>query len=210
MMRYIGVLLIMLVFSGCFGGERQNQKPVPDPDDIRTDSTTITLTPVELFKGESAKFQPFLGAMSGAFKLSYEGAKPNLQLDIDIWQNGKKLRGAGSVGDVFFSSNEQAVREVEVIISMETVIGKEDEERIKIGTYRDSGSALMTYSVPRDAKLKMRGLMQNYNPVTFSADETVHVWGVQATSKDHMITGDFSPEAMNRLEWAVIFTLRSK
>lgn len=82
----------------------------------------ITLTPVDLFKGDGAKLQPFLGAMSGAFKLSYEGNKPNASLDLDIWKNGKKVGSFGSIDDLFFSSDDPESHEVEVIISIETVL----------------------------------------------------------------------------------------
>jgi hypothetical protein len=138
------VFISMLAFltSGCtqlFESETSEQSKGP---------TEITLTPNDLFKGDGAKFKHFLGSMSGAFKLRYEGNKPNANLDIDIWQNGKKVASSGSIGDLFFSSEES--REIEVIISIVTISieGYDEFNTIKVGTIHDTGSRLGTFTIP--------------------------------------------------------------
>lgn len=174
-----------------------------------TKVTEITLTPVELFKGDGAKFRPFMGAMSGAFKLRYTGRKPHATLHIDTWQNGKKVATVGSIGELFFSSEARDSKELEVIISIDKVSleGKQAFNTIKVGTQHKSGSNIATFTVPWDNKLNAIGLINYSEPLTFHTDETVHLWGMQATSTNEIRTSDFSPEALSRLEWAIIFTL---
>ncbi len=173
----------------------------------------FTLAPVELFQGDEAKYQPFLGNMTGAFTLRYDGSKPNVALDIDVWQHGKKASGAGSVGDLFFSLDQQNNRgEVEVILSVETMSGTEgqdDYDRVKVGVFHDSGSSLATFTVPHSKKLTGRGLMAGQLARTFTvADLPAPVWGIQATSTNQMRAADLSEESLSRLEWGLIFTLR--
>lgn len=204
-MRLIAcVLILLLSLTGCVA---ESVKPVPKSKD---EPTEITLTPVDLFKGDGAKFQPFLGAMSGAFKLRYEGNKPNANLDIDIWQNGKKVASSGSIGDLFFSSEDQASDEIEIIISIDTFSNEDQDDfnKIKVSTIHDSGSNLYTFTIPWDKELTARGLISNNEPRTFNAEESVYVWGMQATSTNKIHTADFTPESLSRLEQAIIFTLR--
>jgi hypothetical protein len=200
------IIMLTLVSTGCtslFGSETPKAEQMKGPAEI-------TQTSVELFKGEGAKFQPFLGLMSGAFKLSYEGNKPNATLDIDIWQKGKKVASAGSIDDLFFSTEAKESREVEVIISIDTISieGQDAFKTIKVSTRQNSGSSTATFTIPWDKKLTAMDLIYHNEPRTFYADESVHLWGMQATSSNIMSTADFSPESMSGLEWALIFTLR--
>lgn len=169
----------------------------------------MTLTPVDLFKDDGARFEPFLGPMSGAFKLRYQGDKPNAILSMDIWKEGKKIASAGSIHDLFFSADEQAKHEIEVIISIETdsIEGKDNATKIKVSTLNDSGSDHSTFTIPSDKGLTSRSLISNKQPRSFTTDEPVHVWGMQATSTSAILSADLSLESLSRLEWAIIFTL---
>lgn len=200
------VVLTLIMVTGCsFFHETQTPelKYLDGP-------TTITLTPVELFKGDEAKYKMFLGGMTGAFKLRYEGPKPNASLHTVIWEDGKSSESS-SVGDLFLSSREQENREIEVIISIETLSSKENQderEQVKVEIVQDSGSSLSTFTVPHDKKLTGRGLMANQIKRTFAADQPVPVWGMQATSKNFMQTADLTEESIRGLEWGLVFTLR--
>ncbi len=198
------VLILLLSLTGCVA---EREKPVPESKDKPPE---VTLTPVDLFKGDGAKFQPFLGAMSGAFKLRYEGNKPNANLDIDIWKNGKKVASSGSIGDLFFGSDDRASHEVEVNISIDTVSieGQDNFNKSKVDTIHDSGSSLVTFTTPWDKELTARSLIYNNEPRTFIAEKSVYVWGMQATSTNEIRTADLSLESLSRLERAIIFTLR--
>jgi hypothetical protein len=201
----VGIVILLLTLTGCTGSGSEKSD-----NDIKDEPTKITLTPVDLFEGDGAKFELFLGPMSGAFKLRYEGKKPNAILDIDLWQNGKKVDSYGSIGDLFFSSNDQEKHEVEIIISIDTpsIEGQNNHNVIKVGTIYDTGSSLSTVTRPSDKKMTGRGLIQNNKPLTFTTEDSVHVWGMHATSTNMMYTADFSPESLSRLEQAIIFTLR--
>ncbi|CAM4247255.1 hypothetical protein FHS16_001436 [Paenibacillus endophyticus] len=166
----------------------------------------MLLTHVDLFKGAGAKFQPFLGPMSGAFELSYKGTKPNVWLDIDIWKQGKKVSSGGSIGDLFFHPDLQKNHKVEIIISIEAVFidGQYEFNTIKVRAGNDSGSSLSTFTVPWDKSLTSRGLIFPSDPLTFKADDSIPV----STSTNMISTADLSPDSLKGLESAIIFTLR--
>lgn len=199
MRKLASLLFIMCFLVGCTAEPSSKVKP-----------TTIKLTPVDLFQGSGEKFKPFLGPMSGAFKLRYAGNKPNVRIDIDIWENGKKVSNAGSIGDLFFSTDElTASDEIEIIISIDTVSLQNDEifKQIKLNVRHDSGHSLYTFTVPWDEKYGPQGLLQHSRPMTFQASESIYVFGLHATSTNGIRTGDLSPESLARFEKAIIFTL---
>ncbi|WP_138753114.1 hypothetical protein [Paenibacillus sinopodophylli] len=201
------LLFIALLMSGCtqlLESETTNTNSNKEPAEI-------TLKPIDLFKGAGAKFQPFLGSMSGAFELHYEGKKPNARLDIDLWENGKKVSSYGSIGDLFFSSEDDKSQKVEIIIAMDPTTSNEDEDPFtitKVASIHGASTSLVTFTIPRDKKLTASGLVNYQEPVSFMADEDEHVWGLQATSSGMMRMADFSPDSLAGLEWAIIFTLR--
>lgn len=201
-MRLLACAVIVLIsLAGCSIESNPTESNKP---------TSITLTSVDLYKGDGAKFKPFLGTMSGAFKLKYKGTKPNAHLDIDIWEDGKKVSSAGSVGDLFFSSDDEGSSDIEIMIAVNT-ISKEDQDRykeIKINLIHDSGSSFVTFTIPWDEKYALEGLISSGQSQTFAADESVYVWGMQSTSTNWIHTADLSPESLSRLEKAIIFTLR--
>ncbi|MCR8656448.1 hypothetical protein [Paenibacillus endoradicis] len=204
-MRTIACLVILLLaLTGC---TTELQTSVPEKKD---EPTEITLTPVELFKGEEAKYKPFLGNMCGAFKLSYKGNKPNANLDIDIWKNGEKVESSGSLGDLFFSSENLESTEIEIIISIDTISmeGQDDVNQVKVSKMNGSGSSTAIYTIPRDKELITRGLLNNPNVLTFTTENSVPLWGMQSTSGNYISGGDLSTESLIKLEHAIIFTLR--
>lgn len=202
-MRLKALIVVMLiVLTGC-SAETPVVKPEP---------ATIKLVPVDLFKGNAAKLKLFLGPMTGAFTLAYEGEKPNAYLDIDIWKNGQKVESAGSIGDLFFSHEDTTSSgEIEIIISIDnpvSISGNSEFGTIKVSTIHQSGSGLYTFTIPWDKKLSTKGLIQDTEPSSFSAGDPVHVFGMHATSTNSIRVADFSPESLSRMEWALLFTLR--
>lgn len=212
----ICLFIILLVISGCTNDSKQtvtNNKSETTEEATGTEDTTktkenkITLTPVDVFAGDAAKFKPFLGTMSGAFKLSYEGNQPNVWLDLDIWENGKKVATKGSIGQLFYSSEENpSSGEVEVIMSVDTVPveGNDDIRLIKVA----AGSGLYTTTIPWDNKLTLQGLFQNNEEQSFTYNQPIYAFGVQATSANSMITAEPTAESLSKTEWALVFTIR--
>jgi len=197
-------LLLLLSLVGC---SAESSEIIPER---KTKPTVITMTSVDLYKGDRAKFKPFLGTMSGAFKLEYKGTKLNAHLDIDIWEDGKKVSSAGSVGDLFFNSEDKVSHELEIIIAINTISieGQDQYKEIEINLMGDSGYSFVTFTTPWDEKYTLQGLISTFESQTFPADETVYVWGMHASSTNSIPTADISPESLNRLEKAIIFTLR--
>ncbi|MCG7381935.1 hypothetical protein [Paenibacillus sp. ACRRY] len=198
----IYILLFLLVLTGCSG--ESEDTIIPD----KKISNSLTLTPVDLTKGEAAKLKPFLGTMSGAFKLKYEGEKPRANLDMDIWKNGEKVDFAGSIGDLFFSPEGQMENstEIEVIISIDTVRIEEQKETciVKIST----GSGLATFTLPWNPELKGRGLIQHTETLTYTTDRPIPTFAMHATSSNQVFAGDFTEEALSKTDWALVFTVR--
>lgn len=196
------VFILLSLVTGCISGSSV-------PERINT-PLTITLTPIDPFQGEAAKLKPFLGNMTGAFTLRYEGTEPKANLDIEIWNYGKKVKFIGGVGDLFFTPNKEERKEIELIISIDTVavIGQDNMNHMKIGIVHESGTGLYGFSTPTDQKMMGRGIISYYEPQSFIAQGTVRVWGMQMTSANRMITADFSQESLSKVEQAILFTLR--
>ncbi|MEO2203409.1 hypothetical protein ABGV42_06665 [Paenibacillus pabuli] len=196
------ILLLLFVLTGCSA----ESADTIIPDELNPNS--ITLTPVDLTQGEAAKLRPFLGTMSGAFKLRYEGEKPGASLDMDIWENGRKVDSAGSIGDLFFKPEGQieSGTEIEVIISIDTVRTEEQKEIciVKIS----AGSGLATFTLPWNSELKGRGLIQHTEALTFTTDRPVPAFAMHATSSNQVFAGDFSEDTLSKTEWALVFTVR--
>lgn len=200
------ILIVLMILTGCFAGTKEQIS-----SENHSTSANIQLTPVDLFQGEAAKFKLFLGPMTCAFKLEYEGNKPNASLDIDIWKNGQKVDSAGSIGDLFYSSDEQKdSKEIELIISVDTesIEGQKESCKIKVNTNSHSGSSLSTFTIPWDKKLTAHGLIQDTRPRSFSIDQPVHVFGMHATSSNRIHAADLSTDSLRNTEWALVFTLR--
>ncbi|MBB3112757.1 hypothetical protein FHS18_004859 [Paenibacillus phyllosphaerae] len=206
MRRMLGLLMILcLALTGCADEENQ-----PEPDS-KAESAKITLTPVDPFEGEAAKLKNFLGTMTGGFKLRYEGdGKPNATLNLDLWENGKKVGSFGSIMDVFFDPGDPDNREVEIIMSIDSVpaAAQGGVDSIKVGIVHDSGTGVSTFTRPVDPKLTARGLIHYSEPVTLTATGDVPVWGMHATSTNSIRSGDFTQEALSGMEWGMIATLR--
>lgn len=200
------ILMVLMILSGCFAGTKERISP-----ENNSAAAKIQLTPVDLFQGEAAKFKLFFGPMTGAFKLKYEGNKPIVSLDIDIWKNGQKVDSAGSIGDLFNSSDEEKDRnEVELIISvdMESIEGLDESRKIKVNTNSHSGSSLSTFTIPWDKTLTAQGLIQDTRSRSFTIDQPVHVFGMHATSSNEIHTADLTTDSLRKTEWALVFTLR--
>ncbi len=200
MRKWIGVVLIMFFMTGCVQNDEQTDA-----------KTIITVKPVDLYKGESAKFKPFMGTMSGAIKLGYMGKKPNASLDLEIWQKGKPAESVGSIGDLYFSSEDaDKNREIEVIIALEDDVDGQ-KMRVKLGTFYDSGNSVSTFTIPLEIKLMARGVLNDSEPRSFASEDNAAdpVWAMYATSSNVIRTADLTLEALKEQEWALVVLYRS-
>ncbi|MBH5320340.1 hypothetical protein I6N90_21340 [Paenibacillus sp. GSMTC-2017] len=195
------VLIIALSLTGCATGSGKS---------THEEAAKITVTTVDLFKGDAEKFKPFLGNMSGSFKLNYKGTKPNAILDVELWENGKKSKSLGSLFDIFWRSEKAKRNELEFIISIDTtfVEGQDDLSEIKIVEKSERGTNSYGFSHLWDKKIKAHGLISTRSPYTFPAKGDVHIWGMHATTTNQIRVSDFSPESLKNMETAIIVTLR--
>lgn len=206
------MLVLLIALSSCTKETAPSDSIRGNASPAAAEARTVTITPVDLFKGDGKKFQPFLGLMSGAFKVQYEGAKHNAALDIELWKDGKKASLAGSLSDLFLNAKDTDQREIELIISIDTVTSASSNQEqfttIKVATMRGDGSSLATFTIPWDKKLSTRGLIQPSEPRSLTDAAPIYVWGMQATSNDMIHTADFSPDSLSSLEYGLLFTLR--
>jgi len=199
-MRLITCILIVLIFlTGCTADKHESKIE---------HKAKITITPVDLFKGEAAKFRPFLGTMSGAFKLRYEGNKPNVNLDVDIWENGQKVSSAGSISDLFFRADTSNELEIMISINRISLGGQDGLNKINISVINNSGFNHVTFTTPWEKELTTQGLIHNKGSYTFIAEKLEYVWGMQATSTNKIHTADLTLDSLSKLEKAIILTLR--
>lgn len=192
----ISILITLLLLVGCSAIET-NQKH------------GVTVTSMELFHGKEERFKPFLGNMSGAFQLKYSGEIPNVTLELEIWEKGKKTGTLGSIHDLFLSEEDKQRKEIEVIINNELITIKDHAPIMltKIGFTTELGSSFMSFSNEWDEKWKGRSLISTYEKQMITVGESAPVFGIQTTSSNKLYTSDFSAESLNRIEYALVFTL---
>jgi hypothetical protein len=203
-MRLLLALVIMLMIIGC-----TEDKPDPVEKEV---ADAITLTPAKLFEGQEAKYKPFLGSMSGSFKLKYEGNR-KVSLDLEIWKHGQLADSSGSISDLFSTGTERESDEIELIISVDTLPNSdENAERlmtsVKVADVRPTGTGSYGFTIPRNKDLLAQGLITHGVPITFDSDEAAYVWGFETTSTNIISAKDFSPESLAEIEWGLMFKLR--
>ncbi|WP_047152784.1 hypothetical protein [Aneurinibacillus tyrosinisolvens] len=76
--------IIFFLLSGCMESKSKQATYGSAPESSRPGQTGyLTVSPVNLFDGDAAKFRAFLGSMSGAVKLKYKGNKPSSEFEIE-------------------------------------------------------------------------------------------------------------------------------
>lgn len=199
------ISLFLLMLAGCTSlFESERLRP-----ETKFDEGQVTLTPVDVFAGDAAKFKHFFGLTTVGFKLHYEGEVPDAHLDVHIWKDGKEDTSVMSIHDLFRGTDES--KEVEVIISIDSITLQDHDplKSIKIGITQDSGSTLSTTTMASwDEQMTLSGTSSHHEPVVFNTDETAYLWAMTATSKNQLRTGDFSPGSLQEMERGLVFTLR--
>jgi len=210
----IAFCLFVGLISGCTPADET--LPLPPANETQppqqNEPGTVTLTPVNLFEGDKAKFQLFLGNMAGAFKLRLDGKKPNVRLAMEVWENGRKKIQGFSVNDLFHARDKkQDNQEIEVIVAFETSYldeGQKTVHTVKVGTVHERGTSLSSFSFEEGLEdIKGFSLLAHSEPQTFAAEGAVPVYGIQGTRSDFIRTVALTPEDLSQLEWGLIFFL---
>ncbi|OMF24160.1 hypothetical protein BK133_23385 [Paenibacillus sp. FSL H8-0548] len=180
---------------------------------LNTDSNKpnmLQVKEVDLFAGDAKKFQPFLGAMSGAIKINYTGSKQSIRADLEIWENGVKKETLSSFMGTLISESKRGDRvfDGEFIISVkqQNEMDNANKTRFKItSAFIDQGGSISSGTeVAADLALTgSRTINFGNQAQEFSEDEEIAIWGLQA-SEGIMQAVDLTPEMLKRVSFAMI------
>lgn len=177
---------------------------------------TLRVVSVNLFDGDDQKFSPFLGDMAGAVKWRYTGEKPELRISAEIWENGEKTKELASMGVMRTPDEQGKPFEGELIISLKDwssidPSASESETSTYAATVscylEGKGSSTNTFLVPASARHQGRMSVQLHEPVEVADDETVAVWGMQATDETSMSSTELTPESLKQAKWVIVFNI---
>lgn len=172
---------------------------------------TLKVKPFDLFTGDSKKFQSFLGLMSGGIKLNYKGDKKSIRAKFEVWENGEKIETGQSIGSLnqVLKSGDY-VFDGEFIISVkkqqETSNVKKTHFTVSSAFINNGGSTTSTdFQIEANTKLvsSMPIVLSNEGQ-SFSENEEIAVWGMQASDQNGMQTVDLTPEMLKKVRWAII------
>jgi len=170
--------------------------------------TTLRIERADLFAGDAKKFQPFLGHFAGSAKVHYRGHKPNLQLLLEIWENGKRTQNSAYGGKLLQGQDAEKGFEGEVIVAVKPIQHGNDSAPSRfvltsaIADKNGSISSEMTLDSP--VKLGIMGTISIQEVVEARDGEEVPVWGFHASDTNAIETSDFSEESLAKVRWALI------
>jgi len=197
MLRIVLFVLSSLLLLSCSNSER-------------TQPGMLHIEPVDLFAGDAQKFKPFLGDMSGAVKVSYEGKKETIRAVVEVWENGVKTDIGQAFDTMTRASTNNRHYDGQFLISVrESDANNEASTRYVVTSAFADDSEQSSVRTELDAGRKhmARGLIQLHDSVQVSEGEQVAVWGMQATDENAMHVMDFSPERLKLAKWALIVKL---
>lgn len=175
---------------------------------------TLEVKPYDLFAGDSKKVQPFLGLMSGGIKLDYKGDKNSIRANVEVWENGEKKEMTQSIGALNqITKSGDYVFNGEFIISVkkqqETSNVKKTHFTVSSAFIDRGGSTTSTdFQIEADTELvsSMPIVLSNKGQ-SFSENEEIAVWGMQASDQNGMQTVDLTPEMLKKVRWAIIIKI---
>ena len=207
-LKFIGSILIIVVILCACSKDVSNQSETAITKQV--EGPSLHVEPIDLFAGEARKFQPFLGTMSGAVKLKYDGNKDDITATIELWENGTKTKTYSSISTAMQDSHEKTKDyEGEFIASIKTVSIEGSKPLYEITSAfanKNGTSSTVTY-IDRDSRLNGSNTIQLNQTLDVAENEAVSVWGMQATDKNEWETVDFTPERLKTARWALIFKL---
>jgi hypothetical protein len=177
---------------------------------VRTQPGMLRIEPVDLFAGEDKKFKPFLGVMSGAVKVSYEGKKEAIRAVFEVWENGVGTKTGKTFGELTRASNRSRYYDGQFLISVTEPDGNRAGSSryvITAAFVDDKGHASYRTELAADQKHTASGLIQLHDSVEVSEQEEAAVWGMQATDEGVLYVMDFSPERLKQAKWALVVKL---
>ena len=207
-LKFIGSILIIAVILCACSKEVSNQSEPAITKQV--EGTSLHVEPIDLFSGEARKFQPFLGTMSGAVKLKYNGDKSDITATIELWEDGMKTKTYSSISTSMQDSQVKTKDYVgEFIASIKTVSieGSKPLYEITAAFANNNGTSSTVTYIDRDSRLNGSNTIQLNQAMDVAENEAVAVWGMQASDKNEWEIVDFTPERLKTARWALIFKL---
>jgi hypothetical protein len=161
--------------------------------------------PLKLFDGDAKRYQPFLGALSGAVKLTYTGTKPSIRVTTEVWEYGVRTQSLGALTSDLGTMGNAKVNEL--IVSIKEQEPEKSGTRYKaiLALTGGNGSASTEMLIETPLELKSTMVVQLPDRMQLSEAEDTAVWGFQATDENAMRTIDFSPPSLKEAKWVVLF-----
>ena len=92
-------------------------------------------------------------------------------------------------------------------MNLVTKEGQEDMMEVKINNKTEFGYSFVTSSAPWAKELTTKGLIRHQEPIQFTTEKPIHIFGLHGISTNIIYPADFSTESLERLEHAIILTL---
>jgi uncharacterized protein YrzB (UPF0473 family) len=201
MRRMLIICFVIVLSTTLFGCAKSKQNKL----------ALLNVKPFELFSGDAKKFQPFLGAMSGAIKLKYKGNKRYIKTSIEIWENGTKKETLNSFGGsiIQMSKSGDHIFDGEFVISVkkqnDTANANKTRYAVTSAFIDQNGSSSFEMQIEADNQLTASmPIVLNNKGQDISENEDIAVWGLQASDQNSMQTVDLTPEMLKRVRWAMI------
>jgi hypothetical protein len=194
------VIILLVIVSGCSGASSEERG-------------VLTVKSFELFEGDDKRYQPFLGAMSGAVKLNYIGTRSNVRVSMEVWENGELTEPEQSSlsSAIQQSQNGDRVMDGELVVSVkqqaDEATSKQTKYNVTVALIDQGGTRSSEYEVTSDyAVNSSMPIVLGKDELTIDETEEVAVWGMQA-SENGMQTVSLTQEMLKQVEWAVIFKI---
>lgn len=167
-------------------------------NDNEPEKSTLTVTPFDLFEGESERFKPVLGDYAGAVKVDYTGEKADFRIKTEVWENGEKTEDVGGLlGDIAHNHSS------EIIVVITTIDVYEDESYYKIKVSQNEEGSHTTYTqwIEKPSEHKAFNFSTMFEPKNIFKGENVVIMGLKGTSGSSLRSGLGVEDA----EWMLVF-----
>jgi hypothetical protein len=197
------LILCMGMLSGCSNSILPSSIHTP----TAPPTGTLSITPTDLFAGEGAKFKPFMGSMSGAVQLKYEGSQRQMKSEIEIWENGAKTKTIAEMNtNIWDDQKSKGTFDGEFAVSVkdENLDGKTPQYAVTSAFIMGQGSSSSEMRINKKAAYRLASALQLNQTVVVADNQSTAVWGIQATNQNGLETGSSIQDALKKAEWALV------
>lgn len=195
--RWMLALALMLGLLGCSGG----QMP----------SATLTVEPMDPFSGEASRFKSLVSMHTGGVKIDYEGEYDTITLSAEVWEDGKVRETHSMMGGTLARETTEGryAWEGEAVFEVDYSDNEEGQTvyTVKSAFISDEDGQTTTYPIVANRAHGGRSNIVLHDAIHGEGQESVILWGFQATDENLLHTMDFTPERLALTRWAVVLKL---